>query len=226
MRRFALSAAFAAALAVGISPTPAHAEIAYHPAETDFADCPARPSGAQDWTCYVMTSTEGQVRLDTMTARVTSPYRLTVAQGRLADGSTTAVVGSLTGEPIPFVTGVLGTPLELPHFTGWKVKLEATGTVAPGVLIPSKLGIRARLVGSGLGANCVIGPVTVQPKVSWALPWMWETTPMIKTKVYDDVFAIPAATGCLLPTPNLLIGPANATSNYFQVDWALRHKTF
>jgi len=122
---------------------------------------------------------------------------------------------------------VINTPLEFP--TGWKLKIYATGQVQPGLIFPSVFGVKAQVIGDGLGDNCFIGsdaaPVIMQPRIQWALPWFFDMTPMLNTKVYDDVFAIPWATGCA-PTVNLLIGAANATSNHMDINWAIRHKTF
>ena len=49
----------AAALALGLTASPASAELSYVPSETDFADCPPKPAGAAKWTCYVSTALEG-----------------------------------------------------------------------------------------------------------------------------------------------------------------------
>ncbi|MEO5876587.1 MAG: hypothetical protein ABIS86_01585 [Streptosporangiaceae bacterium] len=229
MRRTVLGLA-ALTLTLGLGATPAHADTPYDPAESDFAACPAKPAGAQDWTCYVLTTLDGQVRLRNMNAHVNTQYRLTVAQGKLAGGATVAKMGAVQGAPIPFVTGIINTPLEIPHFTGWKLQIAATPYIEPGLTMPSKFGLKARIVGDGLGDNCWIGsdaaPVVVQPRPQWALPWFFGNTLMVKSKVYDDVFAILPATGCASLTPNILIGAANATSNHLDITWAIRHKTF
>ncbi|MCD0452701.1 hypothetical protein LO762_26475 [Actinocorallia sp. API 0066] len=227
MRRVIITGLAALALGLGLAQAPASADNPYTPSEADFADCPAKPAGASDWTCFVMTALDGQFRLKNMKARINSPYRLTIGQGNV-NGSKIAVLGSLKGDPIPFVTGVLGTPLEIPDPTGWKVQIEAAGQVSPGILYPSKVGLKARLIGDGLGPNCYIGsnaaPVTLAPRIQWALPWVIGGHLMNRTKVYDDVFAIDWATGCESQLPNVLIGAANATSNHFDATWAIRTK--
>ncbi|GAA3236997.1 hypothetical protein [Actinocorallia longicatena] len=227
MRRLATVLA-SAALALGVTANPAHAANTYHPSEADFADCPAPPAGASGWTCYAFTALDGQFRLKNMTARVNNPIRLTVGQGTVG-GATVAVVGSLKGDPMPFVRGVLGTPLEIPDPTGWKVQIEATGKVTPGFLYPSEIGVKAKIIGSGLGDNCYIGasgePTVLKPRTQWMLPWLFDGVPMLQTKVYDDIFTIDWATGCESPLVNTLIGKANATSNHMDITWAVRHKT-
>ncbi|GAB2821464.1 hypothetical protein GCM10022221_19350 [Actinocorallia aurea] len=230
MRRLIASGLAAVAVALGLAAAPAQAANEYTPSEADFADCPAKPAGASDWTCFVLTALDGQFRLKNMKARINSPYRLTIGQGTV-NGAKTAVLGSLKGDPIPFVTGVVGGgPLEIPDPTGWQVQIEATGEVSPGVLVPSKVGLKARLIGDGLGANCYIGsnaaPVVIAPRIQWTLPWIVDGKLLTKAKVYDDVFAIDWATGCESQLPNVLIGAANATSNHFDATWAIRHKTF
>jgi hypothetical protein len=216
MRRTVLGLA-ALTLILGLGATPAHADNSYDPSESDFAACPAKPAGAQNWTCYVLTSLDGQVRLK----------NLTVAKGKLANGTTVSQMGAVEGGPIPFITGIINTPLELPHFTGWKLQIAATPYLSTDL---SKVGLKARLIGADLGDNCWIGsdadPVIVQPRTQWALPWFFGTTPMLKSKVYDDIFAIKPATGCTSLLPNTLIGAANATSNHLDITWAIRHKTF
>lgn len=228
MRRFITTGLAALVLGLGFAHAPAQAENPYTPSEADFADCPARPAGATDWTCFVMTAQDGQFRLKNMKARITSPYRLTIGQGKV-NGTKVAVLGALKGDPVPFVTGVLGTPLEIPDPTGWKVQIEATGAVSPGILFPSKVGLKARLIGDGLGPNCLIGsdaaPVVIAPRIQWTLPWVIGGTLVTKAKVYDDIFAIDWATGCESQLPNVLIGAANATSNHFDATWAIRQKS-
>ncbi|ROO90518.1 hypothetical protein EDD29_8249 [Actinocorallia herbida] len=229
MRRLISAGLAAVAVGLCLTATPAQADNTYTPTEADFADCPAKPAGASDWTCFVLTALDGQFRLKNMKARITSPYRLTIGQGNV-NGTKTAVLGSLKGDPVPFVTGLLGTPLEIPDPTGWQVQIEATGEVSPGALVPSKVGLKARLIGDGLGANCYIGsdtaPVVIAPRIQWTLPWLVSGKLLTRAKVYDDVFAIDWATGCENQLPNVLIGAANATSNHFDATWAIRHKTF
>jgi hypothetical protein len=221
--------AAALGLALGLGSAPAHAENAYTPSEADFADCPAKPAGASEWTCFVMTALDGQFRLKNMKVRINHAVRLTVAQGKV-NGQKVAQLGSVRSEPMPFVTGIVGTPLEIPDPTGWKIKVEATGHASPGILYPSKIGLKARIIGDGLGDNCWIGsdsaPVVIAPRIQWSLPVLIGGLLMAKVKVYDDVFAIDWATGCQSPLVNTLIGAANATSNHFDATWAIRHKTF
>lgn len=229
MRRVLTTGLATLALALGFATAPASAANPYTPSEEDFADCPPKPAGASEWKCYVMTALDGQFRLKNMKVRINHAVRLTVAQGKV-NGQSTAQLGGLRAEPMPFVTGVLGTPLEIPDPTGWKVKIEPTGHASPGILFPSKIGLKARIIGDGLGDNCWIGsnaaPVIIAPRIQWSIPSLQGGLLMVKAKVYDDVFAIDWATGCQSPLVNTLIGKANATSNHFDATWAIRHKTF
>ncbi|MEO3786071.1 hypothetical protein ABGB12_22305 [Actinocorallia sp. B10E7] len=229
MRRVVTTGLATLALTLGFAAAPASAENLYTPSEEDFADCPARPANATEWKCFVMTALDGQFRLKNMKVRINHAVRLTVAQGKV-NGQNVAQTGSVRSEPMPFVAGVLGTPLEIPDPTGWKVKIEATGHASPGILYPSKVGLKARIIGDGLGDNCWIGsnaaPVILAPRIQWAIPSVQGGLLMVKAKVYDDIFAIDWATGCQSPLVNTLIGAANATSNHFDATWAIRHKTF
>ena len=87
LRRVLLGAAVGLAafgLSLGSTAAPAAASD-YQPSPADFADCPARPANAAGtWTCYVATATGGVVRLDKMSANLSAPWRLTVAQGTIA----------------------------------------------------------------------------------------------------------------------------------------------
>lgn len=223
MRRFAIGLGIAA-LALAFTATPAQAANPYVPSEADFADCPAKPPGASEWTCHVYTAVDGQIRFKNSSARINNLYRLTVAVGKV-NGQNVTELGGFTGNEMPFVK-MPGTPIEFPDPIGWKVKLEPTGHLESGFLNPVKeLGIKAKLIGDGLGDNCYIGPIVLKPKTSWTLPWVFSGTIMLKAKVYDDVFAIDWATGCASTAPNLIIGKANATSNYFTADWARRSRS-
>ena len=229
MRRVLTTGLATLALPLGFAAAPASAANPYTPSEANFADCPAKPAGATEWKCFVMTALDGQFRLKNMKVRINHAVRLTVAQGKV-NGQKVAQMGTVRGEAMPFVTGVLGTPLEVADPTGWQVKIESTGQASPGVLYPSKIGLKARIIGDGLGDNCWIGsdaaPVVIAPRIQWSVPSIPGGLLMVKAKVYDDVFAIDWATGCQSPLVNTLIGAANATSNHFDATWAIRHKTF
>ncbi len=229
LRRVALGLAAVAAV-IGLTAIPAAADNTYHPSDADFADCPARPADATGaWTCYVMTALGGYVRLDKMSANITAPWRLTIAQGT-ENGVPVGRLGSLVAAPVPFVTGIPGTDFVIPDPTGWSLQPIAVGPVKPGLIMPDSLGLKVKIIGTGLGGSCLVGsdsaPVIINPHVSWFLPWMFDTTPMINTQVYDDVYALPGAAGCASDfTVDQLLGvPANATSNYLQIHWALRQK--
>ena len=230
LRRAAIGMA-AVATVIGLTAGSAAADNTYHPSDADFADCPARPANATGiWTCYVMTALGGYLRLDKMSANISAPWRLTVAQGTVG-GVPVGELGGLVADPVPFVTGIPGTPFVVPDPTGWSVQPVAVGPVKPGLLMPDSVGLKVKIIGSGLGDSCLVGsnasPVVINPHVSWFLPWVFDGTPMINTQVYDDVYSLPGAAGCSSDfTVDQLLGvPANATSNYLQIHWAFRQKT-
>lgn len=235
-RRTAIGLAAITAV-LGLSAAPAHAENTYHPSDADFADCPALPAGAQadTWKCFALTAVDGVVRLNKMSANISKTWRLTIAQGKLADGSTVAKYGSFKADAVPFVSGLPGTPFVVPHPTGWQLKVDGTGLVKPGFGVPDTLGVKVTIIGDGLAATCGLGsntsPITLKPRVSWIVPWFYDGVPMAKTQVYDDVYSLPPVSGCGstandLTVTTLLGVPANATSNYLQVHWALREKKY
>ncbi|ACY95846.1 MULTISPECIES: hypothetical protein [Thermomonospora] len=228
-----LASATAAALAALISPPAASAAQA----ADEFADCPSLPADARPltWKCYVLTAEDTLigVSLGRMHAHTKEPIRLTVAQGSLTNGKTVAKLGALRANPIPFVTGVPGTPFEVPHPTGWKLEITPTGMIEPGILVPHKLGVTARIIGDGLGDSCRVGsssrPIVIDPVVNWALPWVSNGKVGTRMKVADIVYSLPIATGCNGKdfTVNQLLGlPANSVSNQFQVTWTMISKRY
>jgi len=229
LKRAAVGLAAVAAV-IGLTTGRAAADNTYHPSDADFADCPARPANATGaWTCFSMTALGGYVRLDKMSANISAPWRLTIAQGTV-NGAPVAVLGGLTAGAVPFVTGIPGTDFVIPDPTGWQLQPIAVGPVKPGLMMPDSVGLKLKIIGSGLGDACLLGsdaaPVVINPQVSWFLPWLFDSTPMINTLVYDEVYSLPAASGCAndFLVDQLLGVPANATSNYVQIHWAFRQK--
>ncbi|MBW8482003.1 hypothetical protein [Actinomadura parmotrematis] len=230
MKRHLAALGLLAAAVSAVTAAPAQAAPAAAPAGALFADCPALPAGADagTWTCYALTSSDTLLRFNKMSAHTTAPVKLTVAQGKVG-GQAVAKVGALRADPIPFVTGIAGTPAEIPHPLGWKVEISPTGTVAPGALVPHELGLTARILGTGLGASCTIGPAKIKTDLQWVLPWVDADGLAWKLKAYDSVYALPAAKNCNgqdLAVDTLIGVPANATSNHFQADWTLHSSTY
>ncbi|MGI8329981.1 hypothetical protein ACRYCC_08440 [Actinomadura scrupuli] len=239
VRRAALGLAAAVAaltLAGTVSATPALADNAYHPSEADFADCPALPAGAVSgtWNCYVMTALDGTFQLNLMGAHLDQPLRVTVAQGRTLTGGTVATWGGITGDPLPLVVGIAGTPFETPDPKGWKVQLYGTGLVKPGAVLPYLFGVKARIIGAGLSDHCFIGnelePVVVRPQLNWAIPAVFDGVGMLKVQA-DSLFAMPNALGCgdlaAELRVNAFVGlPAPATADRLIARWAVRHRSY
>ncbi len=228
----------AAALALGLTATPASAEQSYVPSETDFADCPPKPAGAAKWTCYVSTALEGGFTLGSrkyIRILIDKPMRITSAEGELADGTKVTAFGGVP-QPQNFkvVTVVPGTDVilsTLPEFEGRFVGVGLNGNK------PDEFKVRFQLWSPGglLGSNCTIGtdadPIVFKPKIGVSLPWLFWLTPMAKVWADEKNFALPASAGCnsypLLGHPDDLLGlPSAAGNNSANFVWAVRHKTF
>ena len=237
LRRTAVGAAVAAA-SVMLTAAPAAAENAYTPTEADFDTCPAKPAGATGWTCYAATVLDGTIDIGSVRVKVDSPIRLVTAQGKLADGTKVARLGSLTGGELTVQTPLPGTPLYIQDLTGTKVKIEATGQVSPGTTMPKEFGVKFRFTHPLLSRNCWVGtdsdPITLKPVIGLAVPQLRANLLMLKVWTTDSTFALPKASGCG-PIPGGLIDMAvndrfdlpNASGdNKASWNWAVRHKTF
>ncbi|GAB3278975.1 hypothetical protein GCM10027589_05300 [Actinocorallia lasiicapitis] len=235
LRRAAVGAAAAAAV-LGFA-SPASAENAYTPTEADFDTCPAKPAGAQSWTCYVSTVVDGTIDIKSVRVKVDSPLKLVSAQGKLADGTTVAKLGSLTGGNLTILTPLPGTPLYFQDLTGTKVQIAATGQVSPGTTMPNSFGVKFRFVHPLLSSKCWVGsdehPITIKPQIAFALPWIQGTVPTLKVWTNDNAFALPKAVGCGLIDGgliDLIVNdrfklPNNAGDNKAGWTWVVRHKT-
>ncbi|GAA3236985.1 hypothetical protein [Actinocorallia longicatena] len=236
LRKAAVGAAAAAAV-LGFA-APASAENAYTPSEADFASCPAKPAGAQSWTCYVSTVLDGTIDIKTVRVKVDSPLQLVTAQGTLADGSTVAKLGGLTGGDLTIQTPLPGTPLYIQDLTGTKVHIAATGKVTPGTTMPKEIGVKFRFVHPFVSGNCWSGtdadPILLKPQISLALPWVQGNVPMLRVWTNDNSFALPKTSGCgLIPGGliDLIVNdrfklPNAAGDNKASWTWVVRHKTF
>ncbi|GAA0948708.1 hypothetical protein [Actinocorallia libanotica] len=228
----------AAALALGLTSSPASAEMSYFPTEADFADCPPKPAGAEKWTCYVSTALEGGFTLGSkknIRVLIDKPMRITSAEGTLADGTkVTAFGGVRQPQNFKVVTVVPGTKVilsVLPEIEGRFVGVGLNGNE------PDEFKVRFQLWSPGglLGSNCTIGtdadPIVFKPKINVSTPWLFWLTPMAKVWANEKNFALPASTGCsaypLLGHPDQLLGlPSAGGTNSADFVWAVRHKTF
>lgn len=228
----------AAALTLGLTQAPASAEMSYVPSETDFADCPAKPAGVTEWTCYVSTALEGGFTLGTrkyIRIIIDKPMRITSAEGKLADGTkVTAFGGVRQPQNFKVVTVVPGTNVilsTLPEIEGRFIGVGLNGNAV------DQFKVRFQLWSPGglLGGNCTIGtdadPIVFKPKINVTLPWLFWLTPMAKVWAEEKTFALPASTGCsaypLLGHPDDLLGlPSAGGTNAADFVWAVRHKTY
>ncbi|MEO5876589.1 MAG: hypothetical protein ABIS86_01595 [Streptosporangiaceae bacterium] len=238
LRRTLTGTAAAVALGgLGLAPAAQAAENSYTPSEADFATCPAKPAGAQSWTCFVSVVTEGTIDISSVRVKVDSPLKLVVAQGKQADGTTVAKLGSLTGGDLTIQTPLPGTPLYIQDLTGTKVRIAATGAVKAGTLMPNSFGVKFRFVHPLVSSNCWVGtdanPITITPKISLALPWIQGSTPMLKVWTSANDWALPKAVGCgLIPGGliDLIVNdrfklPDAVGDNKADWTWVVRHKT-
>jgi hypothetical protein len=219
-----------------IGAAPAHADIAYSPSDADFADCPAAPADAVagTWTCTAMTTLAVTFQLNKEGAVLDQPLRITVAQGQTTARGTVGVWGGISGDPIPLVWGLAGSGLSIPEPHGWKVRFLPAQNVEPGWTIPSGFGLKAQIVGAGLGDDCLIGsdsaPVMVRPQINWVYPAVIDGTWLTKAGS-SAIFSMPTATGCGTLVDQLLVDefvglPAVATADHMYAAWAVRTKQY
>ncbi|MCD0452699.1 hypothetical protein LO762_26465 [Actinocorallia sp. API 0066] len=236
LRRAAISAA-AVAAALALAPAaPATAENPYTPSEADFATCPPKPAGATAWTCFVSTVVDGTIEIGSIRVLVDKPVRLVTAQGKLADGSTVARVGSLTSGELTIQTPLLGTPIYTEDLTGTKVRIESTGSVVAGTVMPKEFGVKFRFLHPLMIGNCYVGtdaaPITVKPRIGLALPEVRQGLLMARVWTTDNAFALPKANGCgLIPggLVDLIVNdrfklPNKVGDNKAAWNWIVRHK--
>src|SRR5581483_698001 len=104
----------------------------------------------------------------------TSGIGTPVTPPQTTSGATIGIWGGVTGDPIPLVWGLAGSGLSVPEPHGWQVRFRPAQTIEPGWTIPKGFGLKAQIVGSGLGDDCLIGsdsaPVMVRPQINWVFP--------------------------------------------------------
>lgn len=224
------------ATTLAVTATPASADIDYYPGPGDFADCPAKPAGAQSWTCYANTALNGGFTLGSkkgVRVLLDKTLRITMAEGKLADGTTVAKLGGITNDRLKVTTVVPGTSIILSVLPEVTVQVQAVKLMDPGSR--NAIGIKLRLVNAFLGANCTIGtdadPVVLRPHTDLALPWLFWVTPGVKLWASERQYALPASTGCgslpLLGGVDSYLGlPSAAGNGTADLVWAVREKTF
>ncbi|MEO5876588.1 MAG: hypothetical protein ABIS86_01590 [Streptosporangiaceae bacterium] len=224
----------AVATTLALTAAPAGADHDYYPGPGDFADCPAQPAGVTSWTCYAHTAVDGGFTLGTkkgVRVLLDKNLRLTLGQGKLADGTNVARLGGITGEYLKVVTVIPGTNAIL------SVLPEVTVQVVPVKLVDptsiESVAVKLRLVNGFLGPNCSIGtdaaPIVLRPHTDVALPWLFWLTPGVKAWASDRQYALPAATSCgslpLLGGVDSYLGlPSAAGNGTAEIVWAVREK--
>jgi hypothetical protein len=235
----AVGLAGVAVLLGGIT-APARADdLAYHPSDSDFADCPALPQGAQPdtWSCIFIITVGGTMKLGKIDQPLDQPLRITVAQGKLADGSTAAAFGSVKGERMKVPGGLLGKPLEVPKLTDVYAQPEGTGKVEAGPVFPGHVGIKLKMTNALLGKRCYIGsdgnPIVLNPDIVSLDLTTIDGVAVFKAEAKDTTFAVPKATGCGLnlglvnEAVNIRAGlPSASGKNSADFHWFVRGKSY
>ncbi|WP_248961523.1 hypothetical protein [Sphaerisporangium perillae] len=220
--------------------TPAQAAAYdYHPSDADWSDCPRLPQNAQadTWSCIFIITVGGTMRLGQIEQDISQPMRITVAQGKLSDGSTAAAFGSVKGERMKVPGGLIGKPLEVPKLTDVYVETQGTGRVDAGPIFPTNVGIKIRMIHSLLGKKCYIGsdanPLLLNPEVTSLELTSIDGVPVFKVAAKDSAFAVPKASGCglnwgLINTAvNVRAGlPSPSGKNSAEFQWFVRGKSY
>ncbi|MGW5265514.1 hypothetical protein ACWEQG_31460 [Microbispora sp. NPDC004025] len=238
-RRLAIGVAAVALLAGTAAPAQATAAYDYHPSDADWADCPRLPAGAapDTWSCIFIITVGGSIKLGSITQDISRPLRITVAQGKLADGSTAAAFGSVVGGRMKVPGGLIGKPFEVPKLTDVYVETQGTGKVEAGPVFPTDVGIKIRMIHSLLGKKCYIGsdaaPITLNPEITSLDLTSIDDTPVFKATATDTTFAVPKASGCGLDwglvntAVNLRAGlPSPGGRNAADFQWFVRGKSY
>jgi hypothetical protein len=168
------------------------------PASFDFQDCPPLPAGAKPdrWRCEVLVAT-GRFQLGKVAVPAVAPITVTHAEGPLPDGTTGQVFGALRAERTDVPGGLLRR-----HGTGGHNPLLHLGlrTEYAGyadLVDRSVIDVRLRLINPLLGPRCVIGdPIRLTLSRDGSSEWLSQNPPLIRFRLYDRSFALPAASGC------------------------------
>ncbi|MEV7970845.1 hypothetical protein AB0O34_33365 [Sphaerisporangium sp. NPDC088356] len=235
-----LGAGAAAAVLLGGLATPAQAAAYdYHPSDSDWSDCPKLPPNAKTdtWSCIFIITVGGTMKLGKIQQDISQPLRITVAQGKLDDGSAAAAFGSVKGDRMKVPGGLIGKPFEVPKLTDVYVETEGTGKVDAGPIFPTNVGIKFRMIHSLLGKKCYIGgdanPILLNPEVTSLDLTSIDGVPVFKVAATDTKFSVPKATGCGLnwglvnTAVNLRAGlPSPSGANSAQFQWFVRGKSY
>ncbi|GAA3823819.1 hypothetical protein GCM10022226_50500 [Sphaerisporangium flaviroseum] len=235
-----LGAGVAAVALLGGLAAPAHAAAYdYHPSDSDWSDCPRLPSNAQadTWSCIFIITVGGTMKLGKIEQEISKPLRITVAQGKLADGGSAAAFGSVKGDRMKVPGGLIGAPFEVPKLTDVYVETQGTGKVDAGPIFPTNVGIKIRMIHSLLGKKCYIGgdanPILLNPEITSLELTSIDGVAVFKATAKDSTFAVPKAAGCglnwgLINTAvNTRAGlPSPSGNNTAEFQWFIRGKSY
>ncbi|MEZ0076626.1 hypothetical protein [Planotetraspora sp. GP83] len=230
----------AAAVLLGGLVTPAQAAAySYHPSDADWADCPKLPQNAKadTWSCIFIITVGGTMKLGQIQQDITSSLRITVAQGKLADGSSAAAFGSVKGDRMKVPGGLIGKPFEVPKITDVYVETQGTGRVDAGPIFPTNVGVKIRMIHALLGKKCYIGsdsnPILLNPQVTSLDLTNIDGVPVFQVAAKDTTFVVPKAGGCGLnwglvnTAVNQRAGlPSPSGKNSAEFQWFVRGKSY
>jgi hypothetical protein len=168
------------------------------PGSFDFRDCPPLPSGAQPdrWRCEVLVAT-GRIQMGKVAVPAIAPITVTHAEGPLPDGTTGQVFGALRAERTDIPGGLLRRNGVGGHNPLLHLGLRTEYAGYADLVNRSVMDVRLRLVNPLLGRRCVIGdPVRLTLSRDGDSEWLSRNPPLIRFRMYDRSFALPAAGGC------------------------------
>jgi hypothetical protein len=183
------------ATAITVSDTAVSSPV---PASFDFRDCPPLPAGVQPdrWRCEVLVAT-GRFQLGRVAVPAVASITVTHAEGPLPDGTTGQVFGALRAERTDVAGGLLRGRGAGGHNPLMHLGLRAEYAGYADLVDRSVIDIRLRLINPLLGHSCVIGnPVRLAMSRDGAAEWLSQDPPLIRFRLYDRSFALPAASGC------------------------------
>jgi hypothetical protein len=168
------------------------------PGSFDFRDCPPLPAGAQPyrWRCEVLVAT-GRFQLGKVAVPAIAPITVTHAEGPLPDGTTGQVFGALRAERTGVPGGLLRRHGPGGHNPLLHLGLRTEYAGYADLVDRSVMDVRLRLVNPLLGRRCVIGdPLRLTLSRDGDSEWLSRNPPLIRFRLYDRGFALPAASGC------------------------------
>jgi hypothetical protein len=168
------------------------------PASFDFRDCPPLPAGARPdrWRCEVLVAT-GRLQLGKVAVPAIAPITVTHAEGPLPDGTTGQVFGALRAERTEVPGGLLRRHGPGGHNPLLHLGLRTEYAGYADLVDRSAMDVRLRLINPLLGRRCLIGdPLRLTLSRDGDSEWLSRDPPLIRFRLYDRSFALPAASGC------------------------------